>query len=708
MSATSSATSCAAASRIPQSGFLPQLSASPTSLSFLFSSPNGQLQLSRLLKAIPELLRAVQTQAAWDDQKVQTLEHDFAALQQAQFKSRNTKTASRAIDPTALGRIQNALGEIQQNTPVATLQQHGLSIDWFTSLQHAILDEASSTLVGIVQRHKEAFEQWLTTLAGLDDKNFNNNERLLCCTPNLLHQSNEIANPLFLSLLVKDTKAFSRLCHEIGATDAQVIKEALTNAKLSIPQTLKDKVHSGLEGIFNLALYSAVARFLLPSLDTPYTPSLGNWYMAGISGVCYMALKHAKCGGNDPIRYELEQLAKKCELEWATTSLKNGWTAVKEVKDGVVAFAEGVPFLGKALSSPKWATSITVAYLARQQLNTSLWTTSAIACAWPAWNGSFGARVAAGLLLAYDWHIVSATIPIVTTTLSTAGSALNVVGWAANKLHETNSTVAYVVATALVSGGGRYLYKNLNLRTNVPHALAKAKAALTMLMSDNPIEVGKKALADLWSTVPTVDNKTASTVATPSQAVPSIFSRLDQKSVLNTVLSPIQKMMDLPYNAVGTLVAPATRTEAAVNKLFKDAGIDPNLMAPVSSLLSYIEAVLNWAGKIPVISVLSGSLRSTLGFGVIATSTITGVALIALSALGNSSRAKLGIAIVREGFLNGGSNLFRGFIESSSWSLSLMVTTPWDLCGKRFSYLKETPAKLHIPFILGVQSPRTA
>lgn len=682
---------------------LSKLFTAPTSLSALFTSENGQTQLQRLLQAIPTLLNTIASSAGWDDEKVNQLKEDFNGLQQAQFKSRNAKTAHRAIDSDVLERIQEALGQIQAHIHPSTLQQqYSLSIDWLTSLQNAVIDDGTSPLISIISRHKQAFDKWLTTLAGVDGSKFTEEEWRLVSTPRLLFDNNAIANPVFLRLLVKDTKAFSLLCKEIGGDDAKAIKDALGKAKIGIPQTLQDKVHYLLDGTFNLALYTAIARFALPSLDTPYTPSLGNWTMATISGLSYMAIKHIKCEGNDPIRYGLEKAAEKCQLEWALTSLKSGWAAIKEVKEGVVAFADGVPFIGKALASPKWTASIAAAYLARQQFNTSLWTTGAIACALPAWEGSTKARAAAALLMAYDWHLVSASIPVITTTLNTAGAVLGGAAWAANTLHQTNSTVAYIAAAAFAGACGRYLHKNLHLTKNLPYTLERVKAAVTTLISSNPIELAKKSIVDLVSDTP-VDNKKASAPKS-SQPIPSIFSLLDQKGALNTLLSPIQKMMDLPYNAMKTVVTPDTLNQAAVNKLFKDAGIDPAMMAPVSALLSYIEAVLNWAGKIPVVCILSGSVRSTLGFSVAAAGTAIGVTLIASSVLGNAARSRLGAAVVREALLNGGSNMARGLIESSSWMLSLMLTTPWDLCGKRFSYLQETPAKLHIPFMLGAKA----
>jgi hypothetical protein len=242
------------------------------------------------------------------------------------------------------------------------------------------------------------------------------------------------------------------------------------------------------------------------------------------------------------------------------------------------------------------------------------------------------------------------------------------------------------------------------LKTALPEALTQAKELLTALSSD-PIKKGAQMVADLFQ--PT-DNKTATLKAqAASQSIPSILSGLDAKGIVHTLLAPAQKFVDLPYNAAMNFVGADRRSDASLNKLLRDAGIDSSLLIPVSSLLSYIEALLNWAGKIPVVSILSGSLRSTLGVSVATAGTAVGVMLIAASVFGNSAKATLGKTIIKEYVvLHGAGNVARGFIESSSWILSLALTTPWDLAGKRFSYLKEQPALLHPALFL--QTPKHA
>ncbi len=113
-------------------------------------------------------------------------------------------------------------------------------------------------------------------------------------------------------------------------------------------------------------------------------------------------------------------------------------------------------------------------------------------------------------------------------------------------------------------------------------------------------------------------------------------------------------------------------------------------------VLSVVETGLNYAGYIPFVSKLSGSLRISYGqlevIGAIATA-----AILAARAFTNTDlRARAqGLNRAREVFttyaMHGVANVVRGYIETFSF-MGLATCLPYDLLQNRFAYPKEDMA----------------
>jgi hypothetical protein len=117
----------------------------------------------------------------------------------------------------------------------------------------------------------------------------------------------------------------------------------------------------------------------------------------------------------------------------------------------------------------------------------------------------------------------------------------------------------------------------------------------------------------------------------------------------------------------------------------------------LNDALASFEKGLNLAGYVPVLSTVSGTLRSTYGKTLIITG-VAGGALLAIVALFNSNAKsrknglEKAVKFLMTCSLHGIANIGRSRIEMVPF-LSLATCLPYDLMGTRFAYPKENPGR---------------
>ncbi|MEN9343297.1 MAG: hypothetical protein RLZZ453_84 [Chlamydiota bacterium] len=186
-------------------------------------------------------------------------------------------------------------------------------------------------------------------------------------------------------------------------------------------------------------------------------------------------------------------------------------------------------------------------------------------------------------------------------------------------------------------------------------------------------------------------DKLKNSTSSPAKIGALLFAKLTQ---------PVVAVIAASESMASKIAGSSESRQRALSNFFNENAISPKVATETASTLSYIEAVLNWGGKFPVVSVFTGSMRM---FGAIGIALLTSVVGIAMAALGrNATTRKAGQALVGEAFVQGSSNAARGWVEATHYPLSLVATLPWDLSGRRISYLGETtPAGIHMPALLG-------
>jgi hypothetical protein len=117
----------------------------------------------------------------------------------------------------------------------------------------------------------------------------------------------------------------------------------------------------------------------------------------------------------------------------------------------------------------------------------------------------------------------------------------------------------------------------------------------------------------------------------------------------------------------------------------------------LNDALASFEKGLNLAGYIPVVSMISGTLRSTYGKTLIITGVAGGallaiVALFDRNAVGRQKGLEKAMKFLVTCSVHGIANIGRSRIERVPF-LSLVTCLPYDLLGIRFVYPKETPGR---------------
>lgn len=344
------------------------------------------------------------------------------------------------------------------------------------------------------------------------------------------------------------------------------------------------------------------------------------------------------------------------------------------------------------------AGNVLTAYLARQFLGLSLLDTATVSLAGPALSGSKKAQLAIGMIQTYNWGGLSAlcslgvctwkAIKLTKDTLDTVG------GWVTM---QNNVFINTVAALAL----GKLLYHTHTSFPSAPsfgHPLIHRVTLLwehaqTFSLSD-PIGWARRLMTKLQCS-PILDKPQL-----PSALIAIVNNRA--RASLERAFFPLTQLLDSCHDHMQSAIADPLVANKRISKLCAFTKIDPALIARCHSMLSDAEALLNWAGKIPFISYLSGSIRFSLGLTTAAVSTCVGSCLIMTSLVNTRSvYKKTGEMLIREyAILHGGGNMLRGLFECYAWSLSLGATLIWDLSGKRFCYLGETPSSYHLPFAI--------
>jgi hypothetical protein len=123
-----------------------------------------------------------------------------------------------------------------------------------------------------------------------------------------------------------------------------------------------------------------------------------------------------------------------------------------------------------------------------------------------------------------------------------------------------------------------------------------------------------------------------------------------------------------------------------------------NTEKELNHIQSVVETGLNYAGYIPLVSSLSGSLRIQYGkievIGAIATGALlAGQAFFEQNGEERSKKLNRAVEVLTTYATHGVANIFRGILEMIPF-LSLVVCLPYDLMKNRFIYPQEERAKL--------------
>lgn len=339
-------------------------------------------------------------------------------------------------------------------------------------------------------------------------------------------------------------------------------------------------------------------------------------------------------------------------------------------------------------------------YLARQLFGLSLAHTATVSLAGPALSGSKKAQLAIGVIQTYNWGGFSALCSIgvctwkaITWTKQTLDTVSN---WASTQDNVFINTVATLAL-------GTLLYKAHNPTSSFNHNFINRAQFLwqhaPQFSLKDPLGWARRMKIHLHC-LPIFHKPTLPSALTAILEKAQLDNRL--KASLELLFSPVAEALHSCHDAMQSAISDPLVANKRISKLCAFTNIDPALVIRGHSALSSAEALLNWGGKIPFISYLSGSIRFYLGLTTAAVSTIAGSVLIMASFVNKHSvYEKTGKMIIREyAVLHGGSNMLRGLFECYAWSVSLMATLVWDLSGKRFCYLGETPSPYHLPLAI--------
>jgi hypothetical protein len=347
------------------------------------------------------------------------------------------------------------------------------------------------------------------------------------------------------------------------------------------------------------------------------------------------------------------------------------------------------------------------AYMARQIGNLSWPNTLSIPLIRPAMRGSMPAQAALLGLQAYQWGGFSGLCSLGICSWEVVKFTSNTIQNAATWIQEQDNVL--INTTAAVALGAFLCRDYLK-----PSALRAAKQCIDQVLEQPQALWQQMPTFSLAHPIESWNNIKLHLQCSPllnKPEIPSALTVILQNQTLNnqlrgplalfqTGLSPFSDVLEAYHKKIQSAISPPMVANKRVFQLCQGTHIDPAFIARCHSALGSAEAILNWTGKIPLIGYFSGTARFFLGMTIVAVSAVAGAMLIAASTVPQrSGYAKIGTALLREyAALHGGSNILRGLVEHYSWTLSLLTTLVWDLSGKRFTYLGETPSPYHMPF----------